>query len=152
MNYSNVTNCKYVAEDQSMIGCQVTFSNLGTVYFVASATDSEAHGREIYSRARNGEFGSIAAFVPIRETITNDQKINQERNKRDALLSQLDSLISSPLRWQSLSEQDKNEISSYRSSLLNVPQQEGFPDNIVWPTAPGFVLANVKSVQPIILI
>ena len=151
MNYSSVTNCKYVTEDQSMIGCQVTFEKLGTVYFVASSTDSEVHGREIHSRARNGEFGSIDSYVSIQTVLTSDQMVTQQRTTRDFLLSQLDSLISNPLRWESISEQDKNEIGVYRTALLDVPQQAGFPENINWPSTPNFVSNNIKSVQPIIL-
>jgi hypothetical protein len=146
MNYSSVTNCKYVTENQSMIGCQVTFEKLGSVYFVASSTDSEAHGREIYNRARSGEFGEIASFVPVRESLTHDQKINQERNKRDTLLLQLDSIISNPLRWQEFGEQDRNEISSYRSSLLNIPQQLGFPNDITWPAVPESISSRTRSI------
>lgn len=152
MNYSNVTNCKYVTENQSMIGCQVTFEKLGPVYFVASATDSEAHGREIYARARGGEFGHIANFVPLREELTADQKRDHERAKRNALLSQLDSLISNPLRWQSLNEQDQTDLANYRNALLAVPQQADFPNNIVWPTTPAYVEANKVTLTPTIII
>lgn len=146
MNYSNVTNCKYVTEDGLHIGCQVTFENLGQVYFVASSKDSEAHGREIYQRAKNGEFGSIDSYVPIKSELTLDQRQEQERNNRNVLLAQLDSLISNPLRWAALTDQEKGDISNYRSELLNVPQQPGFPDNISWPNTPTFVSANTKNV------
>lgn len=41
----------------------VTFEGLGEVPFHATPTDTEPHGRDIFSRALNGEFGAIAAYV-----------------------------------------------------------------------------------------
>lgn len=35
----------------------------GEIPFTASPTDSEAHGRELYARAMDGEFGPIAPYV-----------------------------------------------------------------------------------------
>lgn len=58
------------------------------------------------------------------------------REKRNALLSDLDSIVSNPLRWNELTDQKKEEYSQYRESLLNVPQQAGFPHEIIWPQKP----------------
>jgi hypothetical protein len=41
-----------------------------------------------------------------------------------------------PIRWESLTQQQKDELISYRQSLLDVPQQPGFPNTINWPTPP----------------
>jgi hypothetical protein len=39
--------------------------------------------------------------------------------------------------WYMLSDSpDKTGVIEYRQALRDVPQQEGFPDNIVWPTLP----------------
>jgi hypothetical protein len=39
--------------------------------FGATSYDSEAHGRDLFNRAKDGEFGTVAAFVaPIQPTIT----------------------------------------------------------------------------------
>lgn len=40
------------------------------------------------------------------------------------------------IRWESLTEQKKQELKDYRQELLDVPQQLGFPTNIDWPTPP----------------
>ena len=152
MNYSSVTDCKYVTEDGLYIGCQVDFDKLGTVYFVASSTDSEDHGVEIYQRAKNGEFGPVADYISAEAILTLEQRKNQQRTKRNQLLSQLDALISNPLRWASIDEQEKNAIANYRTFLLAVPQQEGFPDNITWPESPMLISANTISITPTIIL
>tara|TARA_R110000787_G_C13397420_1_gene443161 strand:- start:1280 stop:1618 length:339 start_codon:yes stop_codon:yes gene_type:complete len=40
------------------------------------------------------------------------------------------------LRWNSLSAEKQEEWTAYRQSLLDVPQQEGFPQNVIWPEEP----------------
>lgn len=40
------------------------------------------------------------------------------------------------IRWESLTEQKKQELKDYRQALLDIPQQSGFPTNINWPTPP----------------
>ena len=147
MKYTNVTNCKYVTADNAHIGCQVTFETLGTIYFVASATDVESHGKEIYRRAAAGEFGTVDQYIPQPESnVTLEQQIAIERSTRDKLLAQLDVIVSNPLRWENISSNDKLEISNYRIELLKVPQQDGFPYNITWPKKPEYIIKSIKEV------
>ncbi len=57
------------------------------------------------------------------------------RAKRDNLLKEtVDSV--NPMRWEALTDTQKDAWRAYRQALLDVPQQEGFPMNIVWPEAP----------------
>lgn len=52
------------------------------------------------------------------------------RNKRDAFLAQSD--------WTQVSDApvDQSAWATYRQSLRDIPQQAGFPSNVVWPTKP----------------
>ncbi|MDC3300578.1 phage tail assembly chaperone [bacterium] len=59
------------------------------------------------------------------------------RSKRDKLLvEQVDVVAGNALRWTSLSSEEQALWSAYRTSLLNLPQQEGFPNSVVWPPKP----------------
>lgn len=40
-------------------------------------------------------------------------------------------------RWEQLTEEEKDLWRQYRQDLLDVPQQDGFPNNIIWPTIPN---------------
>lgn len=60
------------------------------------------------------------------------------RERRDSLLvSQVDPIVSNPLRWADLSAQEQADVSAYRLALLDVPQQQGFPHTVSWPTPPA---------------
>jgi len=61
----------------------------------------------------------------------------QVRMQRDSLLAtEVDPIASNVLRWSSLSEEEKQAWADYRQALLDIPQQEGFPHSVVWPTKP----------------
>lgn len=55
------------------------------------------------------------------------------RAKRNNLLSDTDHLIQSDYP---ISDEKKQEIKVYRQALRDMPQQDGFPENIVWPDKP----------------
>lgn len=60
------------------------------------------------------------------------------RGDRDKLLeSEVDPLVTNPLRWAELTTEQQNDWTQYRTDLLNVPQQSGFPNTITWPTKPS---------------
>lgn len=60
--------------------------------------------------------------------------IREQRNEK--LLQEVDPLVTNPLRWAELTEDKQAEWTQYRTDLLNIPEQSGFPDNITWPTKP----------------
>lgn len=60
------------------------------------------------------------------------------RFERDIKLQyEVDPIVSNPLRWGSMSAEEQQSWADYRQALLDVPEQEGFPDNVVWPTEPA---------------
>jgi len=59
------------------------------------------------------------------------------RSLRDYKLSEeVDPLVLNSLRWSDLTDEQRTAWSQYRTDLLNVPQQDGFPHNVIWPTRP----------------
>ena len=60
------------------------------------------------------------------------------KDRNNLLKSFVDSM--NPVRWETLSDEEKQSVRTYRTALLNVPQQAGFPENIVWPTKPSVFL------------
>ena len=66
---------------------------------------------------------------------TLEQRIADARFRRDKYLARDVDSLNGP-RWELLTEEKKQEYRDYRLALLDVPQQEGFPDNIIWPTKP----------------
>lgn len=74
--------------------------------------------------------------------ISEEEKANYHRAKRDSLLKQADIL---QLKYQEqvelgvINADDDYRLSllQYKENLRNVPEQEGFPENVVWPELPA---------------
>lgn len=64
MEYTTVSNLRYVKADHSAIDMDVFFTALNeTVPFTATSSDPEPHCVELYNRAAAGDFGEIAEYV-----------------------------------------------------------------------------------------
>ena len=63
MTYTNVTSPIWANANQTMIDCIVTFDNIGTVPFTATATDNTSYGPEIFADCVAEKYGPVAAFV-----------------------------------------------------------------------------------------
>jgi len=60
-----------------------------------------------------------------------------ERSKRDDLLrTVVDPIAGNALRWAALTSEQRTAWATYRTALLDVPAQAGFPSSITWPTKP----------------
>lgn len=64
-----------------------------------------------------------------------DTKSYQVREQRLFLLrTEVDAI--NAMRWETLSEENKEKWRTYRQELLDITDQTGFPWNIVWPKKP----------------
>ena len=79
----------------------------------------------------------FTAYVAPTQAELDEDKAGQVRANRDNILSTVvDPLVSNPLRWADLTAAKQAEWSQYRTDLLGVPQQAGFPNTVTWPTKP----------------
>jgi len=70
------------------------------------------------------------------QAIETERLTREARARRDTLLKEtVDSV--NPMRWEAMSDEQKDAWRAYRQALLDVPQQEGFPTNVVWPEEPA---------------
>lgn len=61
----------------------------------------------------------------------------QVRAERDGkLVEEVDPIVTNPLRWADLTAAKQAEWTQYRTDLLNITDQAGFPHNVTWPTKP----------------
>lgn len=73
------------------------------------------------------------------EPLTADDLAQRQADKASAARMQRDMLLkdSDWTQLQDYPKNNQNEWKLYRKALRDLPQQAGFPDSIVWPTAPG---------------
>jgi hypothetical protein len=65
LTLKSATNPVYANAEQTAINLEVVFEEIPEVLpFTATSYDCEPYGVDIYNRARNGEFGEVAPYVP----------------------------------------------------------------------------------------
>ncbi len=85
-----------------------------------------------------GLIGSdYAAYVAPTQAELDAELAASLRGQRDQkLVEEVDPLVTNPLRWGELTDAKQAEWTQYRTDLLNLPEQSGFPNTLTWPTKP----------------
>jgi hypothetical protein len=109
-----------------------------TVGYIADKDDVAETGQWVYQQIMSGEAGEIADYTPPPPP-SPERLAEQARGLRGYLLERLDTFVSNPLRWATISPELQAQTAEFRQALLDVPQQEGFPTDIVWPEAPSYL-------------
>ena len=75
---------------------------------------------------------------------TDEEIAEQVRLERDRRIAATDYLA---LPDYPLSEEEKAAVMVYRQALRDVPSQEGFPREVVWPEVPSVLNRTIKYVS-----
>lgn len=79
----------------------------------------------------------FAAYVAPTQEELDAAAAAQVRADRDSILvTEVDPIVSNPLRWADMTADKQAEWSAYRTALLDITNQAGFPHDITWPTKP----------------
>jgi len=131
----SVINLKWCDEEKTVIECLVKYAEFDEPHPTGvNAHCPDKHIKEIWTKALTGEYGVIAEYVPPPPPPppTTEQLAAQARAERDQLLGATD--------WTQAADvpqATKDKWAPYRQALRDVPQQSGFPTDIVWPTKPA---------------
>lgn len=99
---------------------------------------------ELCNYLKNKIFSKSIDVLPSDDSL-DEFNAMEIRSRRDYILSATDYLIQSDYP---LSEEQKSEIRQFRQLLRDIPQQSGFPENVVWPTVPDCIKDKVAVEIP----
>lgn len=115
-----------------LIECEINHPEYGWIPYLINDADTDT---TIDNNALKVLLGSNIA--PFDQEEHDSQTAALVRVQRDGLLeSEVDPIVTNPLRWGSLSDEQQLAFTVYRQNLLDITEQEGFPHNVVWPTKP----------------
>ena len=80
------------------------------------------------------DFGAYVA--PTQAELDAELASNLRGQRDQRLAEEVDPIVTNPLRWAELTESKQAEWTQYRTDLLNLPAQAGFPNTVTWPTKP----------------
>ena len=82
----------------------------------------------------NNQVYTVKVEAKTEEEISSDvaSKAAKVRAERNAMLADTVDRIN-PLRWESMTDSQKDMWRTYRQALLDIPSQPGFPYSVIWP-------------------
>ena len=152
MKYTFVKNPKWANYTKTAINCEVNFDGVEEEFvpFTATLDDIYEHGKEIFTKCVSGDFGVLEDYTPP-ANITGSEALQRVRNEREYKLNtQVDPIVSNPLRWADITAEEQTALAEYRRALLDITTN--YPNvyyawdedvanyvakNIVWPVSPS---------------
>jgi hypothetical protein len=128
-------NAKYI-NDSGWIDCEIYNPDWGWIPYTLDPADTDMTINNDDLLADMEAAGDVAAYVPPTQAELDATLSEQLRGERDGILAEVDVIAGNALRWASLSAEQQNAWAVYRQALLDVPQQAGFPNDVVWPVKP----------------
>ena len=131
----NYRNAKHI--DAIRIDCEIEHPKFGWIPYTLDPSDTDMTINNANLLAAMSANGDVAAYVPPTQAELDAQAAANVRAERDMKLStEVDPIAGNALRWNALTAEQQQAWADYRQALLDVPQQAGFPHEVVWPTKP----------------
>ena len=132
---TNYRNAKYI-NGRGWIDCEIEHETFGWIPYSLDPADTDMTINNDDLLAAMEAAGDVAAYVPPTQAELDATLSDQLREERDGLLLEVDAIAGNALRWATLSAEQQDAWAVYRQALLDVPQQAGFPNDVVWPVKP----------------
>lgn len=135
IDITEIRNAVSLNAENTMFDVEINHPNYGWIPYTLDPSDTDL---TIDNTALLSLIDTdFAAYVAPTQAELDAEAAAEVRAERDyRLQTEVDPLVTNPLRWAELTEAKQTEWTTYRTDLLNVPQQAGFPNTITWPTKP----------------
>jgi len=127
-------NAVYIDADGN-IDCEINHPEYGWIPYTLRNDDTDTTVDNTAVKAILGS--NLAAYVPPTQEELDAQAAASVRAQRDNLLrGVVDPIVSNPLRWADMTAEQQAAWTAYRTALLDITDQAGFPHSVTWPTKP----------------
>jgi len=132
---TEVRNARSMNEANTVIDVEINHPEFGWIPYLLTDYDTDT---TIDNDVLLGLIGSnFEAYVPPTQAELDAQAAAQVRSQRNWLLAnEVDPIVSNPLRWADMTAEQQAAWAAYRTALLDITLQAGFPHNVTWPTKP----------------
>jgi hypothetical protein len=132
---TEVRNARSMNETNTIMEVEINHPQYGWIPYLLTDYDTDTTIDNDTVMALIGD--SFEAYVPPTQEELDANAAAGVRIQRDMLLvKEVDPIVSNPLRWADLTTEQQNAWSTYRTALLDITDQSGFPHNVTWPTKP----------------
>ena len=131
--FTTVIYLKIIDNEVCAFGDEASLKASGGTFDMA-LKDEDWQAAECTASLENGRI-----VLGVSDAMRKEQYASAIRFERDRRLRKCDKM--SPMRWNVLTDEQRQAWAEYRQALLDIPQQEGFPwggdvEKVPWPELP----------------
>ena len=132
---TEVRNAQSLQSDNTRMDVEINHPEYGWIPYTVDPADTD---NTIDNDAVMALIGAdFAPYIPPTQDELDAAAAAVVRSKRDSLLvNEVDPIVSNPLRWADITTEEQSAWAAYRTDLLNITDQAGFPHSVTWPTKP----------------
>ena len=131
-----INNAKFVSPDNKCIEFELEDLSTHEVFpfgYVVGSDDQAPITLWLKGLFDEGSITPEPYTAPVKSI---EELSNEIRRNRDRELNVTDKFMTMDYP---ISDEYRNVLRAYRQALRDIPQQEGFPENVVWPDKPSFI-------------
>ena len=132
---TEVRNAQSTNSENTSMDVEINHPQLGWIPYTINDFDPDdtINNQQLLSLIGS----NYAAYVPpTSEEVIAEQAAMARGTRQEILSSFVDPYITNNLRWQSMTDAQRQTITDYRQQLLDISEQSGWPHNVEWPTPP----------------
>ena len=123
----NYRNAKHISNGR--IDCEIEHQVHGWIPYTLNPADTK--NDDLLAAMALAD--DVEAYVPPTQVELDAALAAEVRADRDGRLAEVDAVAGNALRWAALDADTQAAWALYRQALLDVPQQAGFPNDVLWP-------------------
>ena len=132
---TEVRNAQSLNAENTMFDVEINHPEYDWIPYTLNPDDTDM---TVDNSVLLGLIGSdYAAYVaPTQDELDAELAASLRGQREERLVNEVDPIVTNPLRWAELTDAKQAEWTQYRTDLLNLPAQAGFPNTVTWPTKP----------------
>lgn len=130
---TEVRNAVSINDDDTEFELEINHPEYGWIPYTINSIDTD-------TTITNSELITLIGsnFTKITQSeLDTRESLLQRSIRNERLTEEVDPIVTNPLRWAELTSDQQTAWTTYRTDLLNVPQQSGFPWTHTFPTKPS---------------
>ena len=132
---TEVRNAKSLNAENTAFEVEINHPEFGWIPYGLMPDDEDATvNNSVLLELIGSDFEAYVA--PTQEELDAELAASLRAQRDDKLVQEVDPIVTNPLRWAELTEAKQAEWTQYRTDLLNLTAQAGFPNTVTWPTKP----------------
>ncbi len=133
-------NARVITADGTQIECEINHAEYGWIPFNCMRDDPYTlFDSAALFDAMAADPNTTAYVPPTPEEVAAEQAAEIRGARHVLLVDEVDKYAANALRWADLTSAQQAELSTYRQTLLDITNQETFPESVTWPTKPDWV-------------